>query len=63
MKALKITLLLAVFVVSFSGSNTDVTETKTDFERQVEIYKQKKEDHKLLAVDRDGTKKPGQNNI
>jgi len=58
MKALKITLLLAVFVLTFSAISS--TESKKQDVNQEAVELKKSESSNLLAQERKG-KKPGQN--
>ncbi|MCK5401969.1 MAG: hypothetical protein KAJ28_10080 [Flavobacteriaceae bacterium] len=55
MKALKITLLLAIFCLTFSGQSYDTENTKTN-----DTYKTNKNEFKQLAEVVKKTKLPGQ---
>jgi hypothetical protein len=59
MKALKITLMLAVFCLTVSGSSFDATNSVAN-ETMKEINKK---EFKMAGPVKDKTKLPGQNNI
>lgn len=59
MKALKITLMLAVFCLTVSGSSFDATNSTAN-ETMKEINKK---EFKMAGPVKDKTKLPGQNNI
>jgi hypothetical protein len=59
MKALKITLMLAVFCLTVSGSSFDATNSAAN-ETMKEINKK---EFKMAGPVKDKTKLPGQNNI
>ncbi len=61
MKSLKITLMLAVFCLTISGTSKN-TETELNFsESQVEAYKELNKKSILIADVTKNHKKPGQN--
>lgn len=62
MKALKITLMLAVFCLTFSGTSNN-TETKLTINKeQIEAYKVLKEQSIIIAdIKKSEGKKPGAN--
>jgi len=53
MKALKVTLLLAIFCLTFSGQSADVNKTETN-----DTYKTNKVNFKDLVIKRTKTKTP-----
>ena len=55
MKALKVTLLLAIFCLTFSGQSSDVKTPET-----TDTYKTNKNEFKSLALIRSKSKTPGQ---
>ena len=55
MKALKVTLLLAIFCLTFSGQSSDVKSSETN-----DTYKTNNDEFKLIAHCRTSVKRPGQ---
>ena len=64
MKSLQITLMMAVFCLTISGTSNK-TETKLTFSKvQIEAYKKLSNDAKLMAeVTKTNTKKPNQRSL
>ena len=62
MKFLKITLLTAIFCVTFSGVSTDQKHNANDLTQEVEAYQVKRQHSVLVAeLNKAGSKKPGHN--
>ena len=62
MKALKITLLVAVFCLTFSGISSDAEAKPTTEQEQVNTYKQLKKESILVAsITKKDKPKPGNN--
>ena len=49
MKSLKVTLLIAVFALTFSGVSSDKSIKVASEQEQIETYKQLKKESKLVA--------------
>lgn len=60
MKSLKVTLLIAVFALTFSGVSSDKSIKVASEQEQIETYKQLKKDRILIAsVGKEKRGKPG----
>ena len=60
MKALKITLLIAVFALTFSGVSSDKNNNVVSEQEQIETYKELKKDRILIVGIKKDIRKPTQ---
>lgn len=58
MKSLKITVLIAVFTLTFSGVSSDKNVNVASEQEQIETYKQLKQDRVIIAEVKKTVKKP-----